>query len=41
MQLIGGSINIESPLRMTVEKAGMDTVLAEIIRLLEQAQNET
>ncbi len=40
MQLIGGSINIESPLRMTVEKAGMDTVLAEIIRLLEQAQNE-
>jgi len=40
MQLIGGSINIESPLHMTVEKVGMDTVLAEIIRLLEQAQNE-
>jgi Cu2+-exporting ATPase len=40
MQLIGGSINIESPLRMRVEKAGLDTVLAEIIRLLEHAQNE-
>jgi len=40
MQLIGGSINIESPLHMTVEKVGMDTVLAEIIRLLEQAQNQ-
>ena len=40
MQLIGGSINIESPLHMRVEKAGLDTVLAEIIRLLEHAQNE-
>lgn len=39
-QLIGGSINIESPLRMRVEKVGLDTVLAEIIRLLEHAQNE-
>ena len=40
MQLIGGSINIESPLHMRVEKVGLDTVLAEIIRLLEHAQNE-
>ena len=40
MRLIGGSINIESPLHMRVEKVGLDTVLAEIIRLLEHAQNE-
>jgi Cu2+-exporting ATPase len=40
MQLIGGSINIESPLRMRVDKVGLETVLAEIIRLLEHAQNE-
>ena len=39
-QLIGGSINIESPLRMAVEQVGLDTVLAEIVRLLEHAQNE-
>lgn len=40
MPLIGGSINIEGPLHMNVEKVGLDTVLAEIIRLLEHAQNE-
>ena len=39
-RLIGGSINIESPLQLQVEQAGLDTVLAEIVRLLEQAQNE-
>ena len=39
-RLIGGSINIESPLHLQVEQAGLDTVLAEIVRLLEQAQNE-
>jgi Cu2+-exporting ATPase len=39
-QLIGGSINIESPLYLRVEQVGLETVLAEIIRLLEQAQNE-
>jgi Cu2+-exporting ATPase len=39
-RLIGGSINIESPLYLQVEKVGLDTVLAEIVRLLEQAQNE-
>jgi len=39
-QLIGGSINIESPLTMTVERTGLDTVLAEIVRLLDRAQAE-
>lgn len=38
--LVGGSINIESPLYMRVDRTGMDTVLAEIGRLLEQAQGE-
>ena len=38
--LIGGSINIESPLTVHVQRTGLDTVLAEIVRLLEQAQNE-
>jgi Cu2+-exporting ATPase len=38
--LIGGSINIESPLHMTVDRTGLDTVLAEIVRLLDQAQTE-
>jgi Cu2+-exporting ATPase len=38
--LIGGSINIESPLRMSVDRTGLDTVLAEIVRLLDQAQTE-
>jgi Cu2+-exporting ATPase len=39
-RLIGGSINIESPLTLRVEQVGVDTVLAEIMRLLERAQNE-
>jgi Cu2+-exporting ATPase len=39
-ELVGGSINIESPLRFIVTRVGMDTVLAQIMRLLEQAQNE-
>lgn len=38
--LIGGSINMESPLYLHVEQVGLDTVLAEIMRLLEQAQHE-
>jgi Cu2+-exporting ATPase len=38
--LIGGSINIESPLHMTIDRTGLDTVLAEIVRLLDQAQTE-
>ncbi len=36
--LIGGSINIESPLQMSVGRTGLDTVLAEIVGLLDQAQ---
>jgi Cu2+-exporting ATPase len=39
-ELVGGSINVESPLNMTVTRVGMDTVLAHIMRLLERAQNE-
>jgi Cu2+-exporting ATPase len=39
-RLIGGSINIESPLTLRVEQVGLDTVVAEIVRLLEQAQHE-
>ena len=38
--LIGGSINMDSPLIMRVKQTGLDTVLAEITRLLEQAQQE-
>jgi len=39
-QLIGGSINMDSPLILRIEKTGLDTVLAEITRLLERAQQE-
>jgi Cu2+-exporting ATPase len=38
--LVGGSVNIESPLIMKVEKVGQDTRLAAIIRLLDRAQSE-
>ena len=38
--VIGGSINIESPLTVAVTTVGMDTVLASIMRLLERAQGE-
>jgi Cu2+-exporting ATPase len=38
--LVGGSINIESPLVMQVERVGVDTRLAAIARLLERAQSE-
>lgn len=38
--LVGGTVNIESPLTMQVEKLGDSTVLASIIRLLERAQAE-
>lgn len=38
--LIGGSINMDSPLVMRVERIGQDTVLAEISRLLESAQHQ-
>jgi Cu2+-exporting ATPase len=39
-EVIGGSINVESPLSVRVVHVGMDTVLAHILRLLERAQNE-
>ena len=38
--LVGGTVNIESPLTMRVEKVGEQTVLASIMRLLERAQSE-
>jgi Cu2+-exporting ATPase len=39
-RLIGGSVNVESPLVMQVEKVGADTVLSAIVRLLDRAQGE-
>lgn len=39
-ELIGGSVNIDSPLVMQVERLGADTVLATIVRLLDRAQGE-
>ncbi len=38
--LIGGAVNVESPLVMAVEKVGADTVLSAIARLLDRAQSE-
>ncbi|MCP5157967.1 MAG: cadmium-translocating P-type ATPase [Gammaproteobacteria bacterium] len=38
--LIGGSVNVESPLVMRIEKVGAETVLSAIIRLLDRAQGE-
>ena len=38
--IIGGSINISSPLLVKVEKLGQDTVLSGVLRLLERAQTE-
>jgi Cu2+-exporting ATPase len=38
--LVGGSVNVESPLIMRVEKVGSDTVLSSIVRLLDRAQTE-
>ncbi|HKK06128.1 MAG TPA: heavy metal translocating P-type ATPase [Gammaproteobacteria bacterium] len=39
-EVIGGSVNVESPLTVIVEKVGADTVLSAIIRLLDRAQTE-
>ncbi|CAA6820915.1 MAG: Type cbb3 cytochrome oxidase biogenesis protein CcoI; Copper-translocating P-type ATPase (EC [uncultured Thiotrichaceae bacterium] len=39
-ELIGGTLNIESPLTMRVNKLGDSTVLASIVRLLDRAQTE-
>ena len=38
--LIAGTVNIDNPLQMQVDKIGMDTVLSHILRLLERAQTE-
>lgn len=38
--LVGGTVNVDSPLVMTVEKVGEDTVLSAINRLLDRAQGE-
>lgn len=39
-QLVGGAVNVESPLVMRVDKLGPDTVLSAIVRLLDRAQSE-
>lgn len=39
-KVIGGTVNIESPLVIEVQKIGEDTVLASIQRLLDRAQTE-
>jgi len=39
-KVIGGAINVESPLLVRIEKTGQDTVLSGIMRLLERAQTE-
>ena len=37
---IGGSINLDNPLTLEIDKTGADTVVSEILRLLERAQSE-
>jgi Cu2+-exporting ATPase len=39
-RLVGGSVNVESPLLMRVDKVGAETVLSAIMRLLDRAQSE-
>ncbi len=39
-RLVGGAINVSSPLLMRVEKVGADTLLSGILRLLDRAQAE-
>lgn len=38
--VVGGTLNVESPLTVRVDKLGDSTILAAIIRLLERAQTE-
>ncbi len=38
--LVGGSVNVESPLLMRVERVGAETTLSAIVRLLDRAQSE-
>jgi len=39
-ELVGGSVNVESPLIMIVDKVGDDTLVSAIVRLLDRAQAE-
>ncbi len=39
-RVVGGSVNVESPLVIRIEKVGEETVLAAIQRLLDRAQSE-
>ncbi|MGI9320803.1 MAG: heavy metal translocating P-type ATPase [Thiogranum sp.] len=39
-QLVGGTVNNESPLVIRIERVGEDTVLSAIVRLLDRAQTE-
>ncbi|MDT8403627.1 heavy metal translocating P-type ATPase [Sulfuriflexus sp.] len=39
-RVVGGAINIESPLLIRIEQVGQDTVLSSILRLLDRAQTE-
>lgn len=39
-ELVGGTVNVDSPLEMEVQKVGEDTVLSSIVRLLDRAQTE-
>ncbi len=38
--IIAGTVNIDNPLQMQVDKIGVETVLSQILRLLERAQTE-
>jgi Cu2+-exporting ATPase len=38
--VIGGALNVESPLVIVIENVGPDTVLSAIVRLLDRAQSE-
>ncbi|TAM47546.1 MAG: cadmium-translocating P-type ATPase [Gammaproteobacteria bacterium] len=40
VHVVGGSINVESPLTVRLAQVGADTVLAAILRLLDRAQTE-
>lgn len=39
-RLVGGAINVESPLVMRVDRVGEETTLSAIVKLLERAQSE-
>ncbi len=38
--VVGGSVNVESPLTVHISKVGAETVLSAIVRLLDRAQSE-